>query len=60
MLQTTIRNKFWPILNGPFENFGKQVQRAFWRPKFRPPFGMMSIGYGGIGPFGNKGFYDSR
>ena len=41
----------------------KQFERAvrdFWRPRFRSPYGMMQMGFGGLGPFGTASIYDPR
>ena len=40
--------------------FGKQVERAGWRPRFTPPYRMMGMGYGGLGPFGRSNLYNAR
>ena len=40
--------------------FDKQVKRAVWRPRFQSPYGMMQMGYGGLGPFGRSNIYDPR
>ena len=39
---------------------GKQVKRAVWRPRFTPPYRMMGMGYGGLGPFGRSNLYNAR